>query len=275
MKILVISGSPRKKGNTMSMVKIVEKEMMEIDESIEFEYIHLIDKDLRFCRGCSLCLREGGDKCPLKDDGQHILKSMHNADGIIFASPGYSAMVSGLMKNFIDRFMYLDHIPELIAKPILIISTSGGDGVMGAPNYMAKMSFYWWACNIIDIIGIGHAFYTINDKVKRRTEKKLRKAAEKLYDTARLKPEPRPRFIQYMYFGFNRTELEISSSVMPYRTRVWKENNWLKMNYYYSTGVNPLFKLIGGIVFSAMKISYRILLGKDGDKKIAAYVREN
>lgn len=274
MKILVVSGSPRKKGNTMSMVKIIENEMNEIDNSIKYEYVHLIDKDLRFCIGCSKCLREGGHNCPLKDDAQGLLKSMHKADGIIFASPGYAAMVSGLMKNFIDRFMYLDHIPELIAKPTLIISTSGGDGVMGAPRYMARMSFYWWACNITDIIGIGHAFYIINPKVQKKTDVKLKKAAGKFYDVVRLQPKPRPKFIQYMYFLFNKTELEISSTVQPYRTEVWRQKNWMNMDYYYETNIHVLHKLVGSLASGIMKLVFRVLLGKDGDRKLANWVIE-
>jgi len=275
MKILVVSGSPRKKGNTMSMVKIVESNMKEIDESIDFEYCYLIEKDLRFCRGCSNCLRQGGEKCPLKDDKMEILQSMHNADGIIFASPGYASMVSGLFKNFIDRFMYLDHIPELIAKPTLIISTSGGDGVMGAPKYMAKMSFYWWACNITDIIGIPHAFYILNDKYRKKIEKKLLKSAGKFYDTVRLQPKPRPKFIQYLYFMFNKTELEISSTVMPFRTNVWKDKGWMKMDYYYKTRVNPIYKMVGALAFGMMKIVYRNIMGKNADTALAEYVQTN
>ncbi|MDC7126260.1 MAG: NAD(P)H-dependent oxidoreductase [Spirochaetales bacterium] len=275
MKVLVVSGSPRKNGNTMSMVKIVENNMKKIDESVDFEYLHLIDKDLRYCRGCTICLRKGGHNCPLKDDAPSILKAMNEADGIIFASPGYAAMVSGLFKNFIDRFMYLDHIPELIAKPAMIMSTSGGDGVMGAPKYMAKMSFYWWACNITDIIGIGHAFYVINDKKRLKIERQLLRASDKFYDAVRLQPKPRPSFIQYMYFMFNKTELEVSSTGMPFRTKVWEENGWMKMDYYYKTRVNPLFKIIGFIAFGGMKLVYHNLLGKDADTRLAKYVLEN
>jgi len=275
MKILVVSGSPRKKGNTMSMVKIVENNMKNIDESIDFEYCYLIEKDLRYCRGCSNCLRQGGGKCPIKDDAHEILQSMHKADGIIFASPGYAAMVSGLFKNFIDRFMYLDHIPELIAKPVLIVSTAGGDGVMGAPKFMANNSFYWWGCNIVDIIGIPHAFYVLNDKYRKKIEKQLLKSAERFYDAVRLQPKPRPKFIQYLYFMFNKTELQISSTVMPYRTKIWNERGWINMDYYYKTHVNPVFKIVGAVAFGMMKIVYRNIMGKNADTALAEYVQNN
>jgi multimeric flavodoxin WrbA len=36
---------------------------------------------------------------------------MQEADGVIFASPGYTANVSGLMKNLMDRLAYTAHRP--------------------------------------------------------------------------------------------------------------------------------------------------------------------
>lgn len=275
-KIVVISGSPRKNGNTMSMVKIIQQEFERLDDDVNFEYIHLIDKKLDYCIGCSNCLRKGGHLCPLdNDDKPEILKKMHEADGLIFASPGYASMVSGLFKNFIDRFMYLDHIPEFVGKPTLIVSTSGGDGVMGAPKFMANNSFYWWGCNIVDIIGIGHAFYTVHDKTRAKVDKRLKDAALKLESEISRKDYPSPNFRQYMYFMFNKTELQISSSVMPYRTKVWKDMGWMDMDYYYKTRINLLYKALGYVLFGMMKIAYKRLLGEDADNALADYVRNN
>lgn len=274
-KILVISGSARKNGNTMSMVKIVEEEMKQINQEVEFEYLYLIDQELKYCIGCSICLRKGGHMCPLKDDKDAILEKMHEADGIIFASPGYAAMVSGMFKNFIDRFMYLDHIPEFVGKPVLIVSTSGGDGVMGAPKFMANNSFVWWGCNIVDIIGIGHAFYTINEKSRNKYNKRLQKAALALNHEIIHRPVRKPTFRQYMYFMFNRTELEISPDVMPYRTKVWEEHGWMGASYYYKTKVNLLYRGLGFIGFGLMKVIYRRLLGKEASMALAEYVKNN
>ncbi len=274
-KILVVSGSPRKKGNTMSMVKIIEEEMVRLDSEVIFEYLYLIDKQLDQCLGCSTCLRKGGHKCPLKDDQKMILNKMHEADGIIFASPGYGGMVSGMYKNFIDRFMYQDHIPEFTGKPVLIVSTSGGDGVMGAPKYMANYSAYWWGCNVIDIIGIGHAFFTVHEKTRLKKTRRLKVAAGKLLDASMHKPLPKPSFRQYMYFMFNKTELEISPTVMPYRYSIWKKNGWMDMNYYYKVRVSPIYIVFSKIAFGLMKIVYKKLLGENADTALRDYVQNN
>lgn len=274
-KVVVISGSPRKNGNTMRSVGIIEECIKNMDSSVEFEYIHLIDKDFGFCKGCTLCLRHGGVACPLNDDGGEILAAMHSADGIIFTSPGYSHMVSGLFKNFIDRFMYLDHIPEFIGKPAMVVSTSGGDGVMSAPKYISNMSITWWGCTVTDVIGISYAFFMINRNYKKKIQKKLQKAATKFHKEIIEKPIRKPTFMQYMCFMLNKTELEISSTAMPYRTKVWDDNGWMQMDYYYTVPVNPVFKIVGGLLCGVMKVVFRILLGKNGDTAMAKYLMNN
>ena len=78
---------------------------------VKFEYLFLQDTHLEMCRGCFNCVSRGEEFCPLKDDREDIEKRILEADGVIFASPVYCQMVSGLMKNFIDRFAYLFHRP--------------------------------------------------------------------------------------------------------------------------------------------------------------------
>lgn len=66
MKILVIMGSPRK-GNTYRAAKKIEESMQSMG-SVEFEYLMLKDANLSQCRGCYVCIMEGEDHCPCKDD---------------------------------------------------------------------------------------------------------------------------------------------------------------------------------------------------------------
>lgn len=274
-KVLVVSGSPRKNGNTIEIVKRIENSMTSMAEEIKFEYIHLIEKDLKYCRGCTRCLTHGGESCPLKDDKDMILSEMHKADALIFASPGYSHMVSGLFKNFIDRFMFLDHIPELINKPTLILSTTGGDGVSGAPNYMNKKAFLWWGCNIVDTIGIAHAFYKLNEKYRKKTIKRLDKVAILLLSEMQSNRQKTPTFGQYMCFKLNQAELIISPTVMPYRTEVWSKNNWMKQDYYYPVRVKLLYRFVGASMIIISKAVFRIMLGKDMDIKMKQYLDSN
>ena len=68
MKVIAITGSPGKFGNSYKIVKRIEERLKEIGPDQEFDYLFLRDCHLELCQGCSLCLSHGEDRCPLKDD---------------------------------------------------------------------------------------------------------------------------------------------------------------------------------------------------------------
>ncbi|MBN2795088.1 MAG: NAD(P)H-dependent oxidoreductase [Clostridia bacterium] len=274
-KIVVVNGSARIKGNTMSMVKVFEEQMRKMDPSVEFEYIHLIQKNFGYCLSCNQCLLKGPDQCLNRDDAREILEKMHSADGLVFASPGYGAMVSALFKNLLDRFMYLDHMVEFEGVPAVIISTSGGDGVTGAPKYMADRAIRWWGCNIIDKIGIGHAFYVMNEKSKAKGNKRLEKAAISMLKEIEAEKPMKPTFLSYMYFIFNKTEGEVSPSAQPARYEHWVYRGWFNKSYYYDTKINIFYKMLGKFFNVTMKFVFKLLLGKDADQKLGAWTHNN
>jgi multimeric flavodoxin WrbA len=99
MKILGISGSLQPGGNTAFAVRhaldIVKK------EGAECEYISLAGKTIHPCTGCWACT--GSRECVFKDDMPPILEALRNCDGLILGSPVYFGMVSGALKNMMDR----------------------------------------------------------------------------------------------------------------------------------------------------------------------------
>jgi len=95
MKILGISGSPRKK-NTYYMLKTVLEAA-----GCEYEIILLKNKNILSCKDCRNCHKT--HKCATQDVMQEIHKKLLDADCIVFGSPTYFHNVSGLMKNFMDR----------------------------------------------------------------------------------------------------------------------------------------------------------------------------
>ena len=271
-KVVVINGSPRIKGYTMRMVRIFEEYLTGIDRSIEFEYVHLIRKNLKFCLGCCRCLTHGGHNCPIKDDADEILKTMHSADGLILAAPGYSHSISGLYKNFMDRFMYLDHLPEFIGVPAAVISTSGAEGLNKPPKYMKDFGVVWWGCNVKDVLGIGSSLFVASEKYAEKTRKKLNRAAVNFKKMLDRKSLPSPSFQEYMFFRFNKTEMEIGPTVNPYRAEYWNENGWMDADYYYQARINPFYKLTAAMIFPLMKLAYRMTMGKNAEEKIKKYL---
>lgn len=100
MKVVGISGSSRKDGNTAIIIKTIFEELSKA--GIETELIQLADIDIQPCRACFAC--KGKRNCVFKNDGfNEVFNSMVEADGIILGSPVYSADVSSKMKAFLDR----------------------------------------------------------------------------------------------------------------------------------------------------------------------------
>ncbi len=103
MKILGISGSPRA-GNTEWMVKTVLGALGKA--GIETELILLRKMDIKMCTGCLTCEAGGRDRkgvCMLEDDMNAMYPKILAADGLLLGTPAYFELLSGLLKNFIDR----------------------------------------------------------------------------------------------------------------------------------------------------------------------------
>ncbi len=98
-KVLIISTSPRKGGNSDSLAEEFRKGATEAGH--EVEYVNLTGKEINFCRGCLACQKT--HQCVMHDDAAQICAKMHDADVIVWATPVYYYCISGQMKTMIDR----------------------------------------------------------------------------------------------------------------------------------------------------------------------------
>lgn len=98
-KVLILSGSPRKNGNS----DILCDEFMKgaIEGGNEVEKIRVAEKKIGFCMGCYACEPTG--VCAIKDDMAEVLQKMIDADVIVLASPVYFYSVDAQLKALIDR----------------------------------------------------------------------------------------------------------------------------------------------------------------------------
>lgn len=86
MNILILSGSPRKKGLVSQMLDIMREEAEKRGD--EVETIRTNDLNIKPCIGCMACRTK--EKCVLdEDDSQRVLKMMQDADAIIIGAPCY------------------------------------------------------------------------------------------------------------------------------------------------------------------------------------------
>lgn len=100
-KVLVISSSPRKDGNS----DILSNEFIKgVSASGNVaEKVALREKKINYCTGCGFCNTNNYTKCSQTDDMSEILDKMQDADVIVFATPVYFYTMCAQLKTFIDR----------------------------------------------------------------------------------------------------------------------------------------------------------------------------
>ncbi|MGN0537133.1 MAG: flavodoxin family protein [Acutalibacteraceae bacterium] len=98
-KVLILSGSPRKCGNSDILCDEFMKGVKESGN--EVEKIRVAEKKIGYCRACYACRDTG--VCVVKDDMSEILQKMIDADVIVLASPVYFYSVNAQLKTLIDR----------------------------------------------------------------------------------------------------------------------------------------------------------------------------
>lgn len=104
VKILGIMGSPRAGGNTDLLLQSAEKGV--VSGGALFETVRLREAAPTECDGCHVCW--SGKPCARRDTMNDIYPKIAEADGVIFGTPVYWYAPTGLMKTFIDRFVYFN-----------------------------------------------------------------------------------------------------------------------------------------------------------------------
>lgn len=99
-KVLILSGSPRKGGNSDLLCDEFMRGALESGNSVE--KIRVAEKNIGYCRACYYCKKSGGE-CIVKDDMAEVLQKMIDADVIVLASPVYFYSIDAQLKAVIDR----------------------------------------------------------------------------------------------------------------------------------------------------------------------------
>lgn len=119
--VLILSGSPRKGGNSDVLCDEFAKGAEASAHSVE--KIYLKDHKIGFCQACYACKKTG--KCIQKDDMEAILDKMVNADVIVMATPVYFYTMDAQMKALIDRT--LPRYTEITDKDFYLIATAADE----------------------------------------------------------------------------------------------------------------------------------------------------
>ena len=99
-KVLILSGSPRKGGNSDILCDQFAKGALE--QGNEVEKIFVAEKKIAPCSGCYFCKNHGG-RCALNDEMGDILQKIIDCDVLVLSSPVYFYSISSQLKKVIDR----------------------------------------------------------------------------------------------------------------------------------------------------------------------------
>lgn len=103
MKVLLINGSPNKKGCTNRALEEVSKVLN--SNNIDSEIIHIGKKAVQGCIACGKCKESG--RCTFNDDlYNNLFEKIKEIDGIIVGSPVYYAGPNGSLCAILDRLFY-------------------------------------------------------------------------------------------------------------------------------------------------------------------------
>ena len=102
MKVLLINGSPRSKGNTA--LALAEMEKVFLQEGIDVETLQIGKQMIRGCAACNACAKLG--KCAFDDVVNEAAPKFEAADGLVVGSPVYYGSANATLVAFLDRLFY-------------------------------------------------------------------------------------------------------------------------------------------------------------------------
>ena len=144
MKVLVITGSPRKNGNSNTLAEHFIKGAEEAGHKVvRFDSAF---KNVHPCIACDKCGMNG--ECVFKDDFEFVRNNIVDADAVVFATPMYYFGISAQIKAVIDRFYAINgqiHVPK---KSVLIMTYADTSSKEAQPiinHYETLLNYLGWS----------------------------------------------------------------------------------------------------------------------------------
>jgi multimeric flavodoxin WrbA len=249
MKVLVIVGSSRGKGNTYKITQQLEEKIKKLGD-VEFSYLFLKETNLERCRGCFTCVTKGEHLCPIKDDRAKIEEQMLNSEGVIFASPVYVYNITALMKNFIDRFGYASHRPLFFNQSAMAVTTSSGGGIKETLNYLESITCSWGFNFTYKLGVITHPYLIHTPRYSKEIENNMDTAARIFYHSLKTKERKSPRLGDLIQFRMMRIHAIDTKDYFTADYKYYKEKNLLDKSkkYFIDSEINIFKDMFAGMM---------------------------
>ena len=164
MKILVITGSPRRKGNSAILADNFIKGAEEAGHMV-FRFDAAFKK-VHPCTGCNHCGMDG--PCVFNDDFNEVRSNIIDADAVVFASPMYYFGLSAQIKTVIDRFYAINgqiHVSKKTALLMTYADTGAKEAQPIISHYETLINYLGWEdCGRVIASGVWTAGSVKNTK---------------------------------------------------------------------------------------------------------------
>ncbi len=105
-KIVILNGSPRKKGNTSALAAEFTRGAEEVGNTVTEFFLDRMD--IHGCKGCFGGRSSRECPCVQKDDMIQIYPAVKECDVIVLATPLYYWNMSGQLRTAVDRLFALE-----------------------------------------------------------------------------------------------------------------------------------------------------------------------
>ena len=139
MKVLGVSGSPRKGGNTDILIRTALGVLEE--EGLQTDFLSLADRLVKPCIACMGCSKTEGYECVQEDpafDG--IVQRFIDADGILIGSPVHFGSATPQTMAMLDRVGYVarqkeNFLRRKVGAAITVARRAGNNFTFAQLNY--------------------------------------------------------------------------------------------------------------------------------------------
>ena len=143
MNILVLTGSPRKNGNSNLLASRFIEGAREAGHNVT--RFDAAQSEVHPCIACNSCGMDG--PCIFKDDFETVREHIVPADMVVFATPMYYFGISAQLKAVIDRFYAINgqiHVPKKAALLMTYANTAAEQAAPIAAHYDVLLDYLGW-----------------------------------------------------------------------------------------------------------------------------------
>jgi len=253
VKIVALIGSPRNEDSwTYKNIRLIESKMNAIQPT-EVEYVFVQKLNVPFCDGCLSCVRVGEQSCPEYELIGPVAAQMDAADGLILGAPVHTFNVTGLMKNFVEYFMYKRNRPSFFGKKAVVTTTASGGGHKIVLDFLENTATAW-GCDIVTRMGISSAQMN-KEPYQRKVDAVAEEVARLFLDEINKGELGSPKFRHLMNFVAmqNMTRAQKGTRNHEY----WTERDWLDARFYTDAPINPFARMLAGFISRKMRRAMR------------------